>query len=142
MPDRDDREDTPVEVPFPKFEGPTDKRLKLKEKMLDPRLSGAEHDSERPVLPVDVSDRELAVAFKSMAAQNADLAAEALEERKKTNDLLELVDARLKTLSATTVAPSPRGYWLIVGAVIVLTVLQLSEIAILRHVLQLLAAAH
>lgn len=130
MPHRDDRdENTPAEVPFAKLERSTDARLKGK--IVDPRLSGTmgpEHDSDRPVLPADVSDRTLLLAFKRMAEQNANLAADAIHARSRTNDLLEVVNARLKTLP-TTSPGYPKGYRTLVAVVGILSVVNVIDLA-------------
>lgn len=133
MPNDGRDENTPVEVPFAKFEGPTDARLKGKIvdprfSEMDPRLGGIEHDSDRPVLPADVSDRTLLLAFKRMAEQNANMAADAIHARSRTNDLLEVVNARLKTLP-TTSPGYPKGYRTLVVVVGVLSVVNVIDLA-------------
>lgn len=138
--DRDDI--TPVEVPFEHFEGPTDPRLKGT--ALDTRVSGTEQDttahnseSERPLVPIDASPEYLAREFKTLAHKFASREAFALDLQRKSNALLELVSAQLKTLPMQS-SPPP-GYWLLVGAVVVLTVLQVADLWFLRVIMQSLA---
>jgi hypothetical protein len=97
---------------------------------MDTRLTGegmsTSHDSVRPLVPSDATPIDLAVDYRKLAANYATVASECLQERRKTNEALAEVNDHLRSLR--NASPPPRGWWLVVSAVTLLSAMQVVEL--------------